>query len=388
MNSEEPIQLESSSPPVSASGHQTTLEAPPLPLVSEPTTNPELASYSHDPDLSATVEEEVGLTTVLDRTLVEGDDVDASTKEHAKGPSASSISLSSKGHAPRKSRDSHSTRHDGSNEGGSPTPWHPLHNVEVLSKGGELQGHDHNIVLVEDDVVDSKGKLLYPQTDMKTTSNRTSHLHLDLKPSSPQPWEQIDPPLDNTIKSMEDYYSPSVTQQRFHTMQKASEARPLIPKSSYYFGPPPPDSAYGTAPIGHIGVHHPREILRVERDYTGGELIQFAPIYPLELEGRITPTQFLESINAMNELLISAHTLRHSFVDNALAIFSLQISKLFMTSHFEKEMMRFRHLIDDLNTRTFNPVGLNILWPRNVAFLYLEIEYYVSNLTPPDLQWV
>lgn len=61
----------------------------------------------------------------------------------------------------------------------------------------------------------------------------------------------------------------------------------MIPKSSYYFGPPPPDSAYGTAPIGHIGVHHPREILRVERDYTGGELIQFAPIYPLELEGRV-----------------------------------------------------------------------------------------------------
>ena len=66
-----------------------------------------------------------------------------------------------------------------------------------------------------------------------------------------------------------------------------SRARPLIPKSSYYFGPPPPDSAYGTAPTGHIGVHHPREILRIERDYSGGELIQFAPIYPLELEGRV-----------------------------------------------------------------------------------------------------
>lgn len=64
-------------------------------------------------------------------------------------------------------------------------------------------------------------------------------------------------------------------------------SRSLIPKSSYYFGPPPPDSAYGTAPIGQIGVHHPREILRVERDYTGGEVIQFAPIYPLELEGRV-----------------------------------------------------------------------------------------------------
>jgi hypothetical protein len=51
---------------------------------------------------------------------------------------------------------------------------------------------------------------------------------------------------------------------------------------------------------------------------------------------QITPTQFLETINSMNELLISAHTLRHSFLDNVLAIFSLQISKLFLTTHFEK----------------------------------------------------
>ncbi|KAF8971595.1 Golgin subfamily A member 7/ERF4 family-domain-containing protein, partial [Flammula alnicola] len=143
------------------------------------------------------------------------------------------------------------------------------------------------------------------------------------------------------------------------------------PKSSYYFGPPAPDSAYGTAPIGQIGVHHPREILRVERDYTGGELIQFAPIYPLELEGRITPTHFLESINAINELLISAHSLRHSLLDNMLAIFSLQVSKLFVKSHFEREMLRLGNLIDELNGELYNPVGLNILWPQNVAFLYV-----------------
>ena len=38
-------------------------------------------------------------------------------------------------------------------------------------------------------------------------------------------------------------------------------------------------------------------------------------------------------------------------------------------------MMRLRHLIDDLNIGTFNPVGLNILWPRNVAFLYVRTGF-------------
>jgi len=352
MISEEHNPLESSSGPVSSNGFhvaqhvQTTLEPPP---VSEPMTNSysaEVLGQTHQRNLSTTVEE-VELTTLLDRTLIEeGNSTEASSnlKKHAKVPSGSSISFPPKGHVSKKSRDSHSTRLDGSVEGGSPISWHPLH-----SKEGETQGYD-NTVLVEDDITDSKGKLLYPQTS-------------------------IDSPLQGNLKSMEGYYSPS-TQQKFHTMPKASGHRPLIPKSSYYFGPPSPDSAYGTAPTGHIGVHHPREILRVERDYTGGELIQFAPIYPLELEGRITPTQFLESINSINELLISAHTLRYSFLDNVVAIFSLQISKLFLTTHFEKEMKRLQHLIDELNVGTFNPVGLNILWPRNVAFLYLEIEYY------------
>ncbi len=65
-------------------------------------------------------------------------------------------------------------------------------------------------------------------------------------------------------------------------------SRPLIPHSSYYFGPPPIDSAYGSSPVGQIGLHHPREIVRIERDYSGGEIIQFAPVYPLELEGRVS----------------------------------------------------------------------------------------------------
>ncbi|KAJ7480060.1 Golgin subfamily A member 7/ERF4 family-domain-containing protein [Mycena galericulata] len=163
--------------------------------------------------------------------------------------------------------------------------------------------------------------------------------------------------------------------QQYNTLH-SSRARGLIPKSSYYFGPPPSDSAYGTQPIGQIGLHHPREILRVERDYTGGELVQFAPIYPLELEGRITPTQFLESINAINELLISAHSLRHSFLDNMLSVFTLQLSRVLLTSHYEKEMRRLQQLISELNAEVYNPVGLNILWPRRVAFLFMEIEYY------------
>ncbi|KZT61807.1 hypothetical protein CALCODRAFT_427081 [Calocera cornea HHB12733] len=152
-----------------------------------------------------------------------------------------------------------------------------------------------------------------------------------------------------------------------HTIYSA----PRIPKSSYYIGPPASTSAYGTSPTGKIGVHYPREILRVERDYSGGEVIQFHPAYPLELEGRVTHTQFQETINSINERLISAHSIGWSFFDNMLAILTLYLSWLFLSTHYEREMTKLRATIDRLNRDVYNPAGLNILWPRNVAFLFV-----------------
>ncbi|KAI0063144.1 hypothetical protein BV25DRAFT_451171 [Artomyces pyxidatus] len=197
-------------------------------------------------------------------------------------------------------------------------------------------------------------------------------LRLDIQPPSPLPWEAMEPPSTHGHgHATSDWHSSQPDS--FH---KKSAPRRTIPVSSYYFGPPPADSAYGTAPMGQIGVHHPREIVRVERDYTGGEVVQFAPTYPLEFEGRITPTQFLESINAMNEILISAHSLRRSFFDNCLDILTLRIYKLVLSSHYEREMRRLQRLLDELNGGLYNPVGLHILWPGKVGFLFLEIEYY------------
>jgi len=149
-----------------------------------------------------------------------------------------------------------------------------------------------------------------------------------------------------------------------------------IPKSSYYTGPPGIGSAFGTDPVGEIGVHHPREIIRIERDYSAGELPQFHPTFPLELEGRISPTVFQETINDINEILISANDLKKSIYYNILAAFTLYLSMLVFTSHYDKEMQRLEALIDQKNATIYQPRGLRILWPRKSAFLFLEVEFY------------
>ncbi|KAH9855836.1 Golgin subfamily A member 7/ERF4 family-domain-containing protein [Lenzites betulinus] len=211
-------------------------------------------------------------------------------------------------------------------------------------------------------------------------------LRLDVHPPSPLPWDVQDEAERGRISPQRFEFSAAKkrTLHEFASKPVRSHNRPLIPHSAYYFGPPPPDAAYGTDPIGQIGVHYPREVVRVERDYSGGELPQFAPTYPLELEGRITPTQFLETINAINEILLSAHSLGHAFVDNALAFLSLQASRAIKRSHYEKEMERLKATMDMLNEQVYNPVGLHLRWPRSVAFLFLEIEYYrPSYMFPP-----
>ncbi|KNZ78209.1 Golgin subfamily A member 7 [Termitomyces sp. J132] len=239
------------------------------------------------------------------------------------------------------------------------------HELSVVMEAG------HNIVDHTNSQLDKKSPPI--------SSKCASDLRWNLKPPSPQPWDLVDPPDMDDSKGKPDYYT-TLGSSNFKTLQSTKQSRSLIPKSSYYFGPPPSDAAFYTPPVGQIGFHHPREIIRIERDYSGGELIQFAPIYPIELDGRITPTHFLESINAINELLISAHSLRHSFLDNTLAILTFQLSRLLITSHYDKastgnqEMQKLQQLVDTLNVELYNPAGLNILWPRNVAFLYVRFQ--------------
>jgi hypothetical protein len=67
-------------------------------------------------------------------------------------------------------------------------------------------------------------------------------------------------------------------------------------------------------------------------------------------------------------------------------------------------MQKLQHSIDELNVKLYNPVGLHILWPRKVAFMFvsisvgsfvlpsanslfvqLEIEYYVSTIRESGL---
>ena len=50
---------------------------------------------------------------------------------------------------------------------------------------------------------------------------------------------------------------------------------------------------FGTPQVGVIGRHKPRDMIRLDRDYTAGEVCQFWSGYPFELEGRVRPRAHL-----------------------------------------------------------------------------------------------
>ena len=49
-----------------------------------------------------------------------------------------------------------------------------------------------------------------------------------------------------------------------------------------------------------------------------------------------------------------------------------------------QEMRRLREDIDQLNSVVYNPAGLNILWPRNVAFMFVSVSSF-NVLTHSDV---
>ncbi|PWZ03648.1 hypothetical protein BCV70DRAFT_197847 [Testicularia cyperi] len=173
--------------------------------------------------------------------------------------------------------------------------------------------------------------------------------------------------------------SQSQSQSQSHS-QSQSQSFPTgtypKPKSSYYFGPPDSSTAFGTPVTGKIGVHLPKEIVRIERDYSSGELPQFHSSFPLELEGRISPTTFSELVNDINALLIDAHTPSKTWRDNCLAILSFYLFPLAFGSHYQRTMTKLKTLVERLNKDILNQVGLNLAQPAKTAFLFIEIEYY------------
>ncbi|CED83937.1 Uncharacterized conserved protein [Phaffia rhodozyma] len=121
-------------------------------------------------------------------------------------------------------------------------------------------------------------------------------------------------------------------------------------------------------------VEHPQAVIRIQRDWTTGDIAQFLPDYPSELEGRITQNEFLDLINSVNTVLLEANSFRHAVWDNMLMVATMHLSLLFKKSHFEKKLEGLEVVLRRANESTWNPQGLHVQDPKLCAFSFLEIS--------------
>jgi hypothetical protein len=101
-------------------------------------------------------------------------------------------------------------------------PLRDPHRINFTNEANDTQ--ELTVVVEDGDVVDSNGRLIYSGVDLKPSpaaSRRASHLRLDLKPPSPQPWDLIDPPSDTDRKGGPDFYS-TLGSRKFHTLQSTT----------------------------------------------------------------------------------------------------------------------------------------------------------------------
>jgi hypothetical protein len=78
-------------------------------------------------------------------------------------------------------------------------------------------------------------------------------------------------------------------------------------------------------------------------------------------------------IETLNTHLTAAYSIRGATIDNLIAIASWWTSILWRTSHFERHLQLAEKEIRLANESLFNPAGLNVLSPRDVALQYVSL---------------
>lgn len=173
------------------------------------------------------------------------------------------------------------------------------------------------------------------------------------------------------------YSGTDIEQKNFSKIAEDGTLTPRLTEmenSSPSISPGQPDTL--SSNVSTSGITTPKRIIRIDRDYTSGELCQFQTAFPVEIDGRITPRRFQQTINTLNDLLAKAHNPKYNFFDNCLACLTIYTSTLCLRPHFDRMIEEICKFLDNENISSYNPQGLNFRDPRRTSFLFLELELY------------
>ncbi|KAJ2162627.1 Golgin sub A member 7 [Coemansia sp. RSA 552] len=161
------------------------------------------------------------------------------------------------------------------------------------------------------------------------------------------------------------------------TTPAAAYARPSDDSRRAYRGGVGVPKTYGlpvTSDIAQQASSEQWRRVRVERDYSQGDMRQFVVVVPDQLVGRIDEQRFRRFIRRLNTMMAEAEgaTLRN-VLEGCLAYATLYLSTLLVKSKFKKTVERISQFVAHENKTFFEPAGLLVIDPLQTAYMFIEI---------------
>ncbi|XP_071441811.1 golgin subfamily A member 7 [Hetaerina americana] len=118
----------------------------------------------------------------------------------------------------------------------------------------------------------------------------------------------------------------------------------------------------------------------VQRDYSEGTLVRFQTRFPPELEDKIEPQLFEQTINTMNSIYAEAEKAGCStYCEGCMACLTAYLIYICTETHYEKCLRKVAKYVVEQNERVYVPRGLLITDPSERGLRVIEI----SVLTEP-----
>lgn len=125
--------------------------------------------------------------------------------------------------------------------------------------------------------------------------------------------------------------------------------------------------------LSRIPVSHCPKVF-IQRDYTNGTQMCFQTKFPSELEGKIDPATFQETVNTLNRMYLEAETLNgKTYCESCLACLTAYLSYICFDTHYEKMLKKIRHFIEEQNRNVYLPRQLMLIDPVERGLRVLEI---------------
>ena len=89
---------------------------------------------------------------------------------------------------------------------------------------------------------------------------------------------------------------------------------------------------------------------------------------------QITPTEFQETINEINEILVNAYSLTRSFMDHTLAILTLYLSMLVIDKNLKPLMqLADRHYVVEKGCIAWSGTSAELAGANEIMSRYLSV---------------